>query len=135
MSTTTPLSATDLSELLSGLSPRLNAGRYVFVQAVAGIPPGTEPIATVREDEGLTLVLSQQQADEEALPYTFVAAWITLEVRSALEAVGLTAVVSTALAEAGISANVMAGFSHDHLFVPYERAADAVRVLTALTYS
>lgn len=123
----------ELSRLLRGLSPRLNDGRYVYVQVAGSAPPGAEPIVTVHEAEGLTLVLPQQQADQLALPYSFVAAWITLQVRSALEAVGLTAAVSTVLAGAGISANVVAGFSHDHLFVPHDRADDAMRVLAALT--
>ncbi len=111
----------------------MHDGRYVYVQVAGSVPAGAIPIVTVREEEGLTLVLSQQQADELGLPYTFMAAWITLRVHSALEAVGLTAAVSTALADAGISANVVAGFSHDHLFVPYDRADDAMRVLAAIT--
>lgn len=51
---------------------------------------------------------------------------------SALEAVGLTAAVALALTDAGISCNVVAGFHHDHLFVPFGRAAEAVAVLEAL---
>lgn len=125
-------SETGLYSLLQRLSPVLNDGRYVYVQVTSAVPASLEPIVTVREAEGLTLILLQHQADELALPYTFVAAWITLQVRSALEAVGLTATVSSALAESGISANVVAGFNHDHLFVPYESADDAIRVLAEL---
>lgn len=125
---------TDLGRLLSGMSPRLNDGAYVYTQVPPdGVPPGAEPVVVVREDEGVTLVLARGQADALGLPYDFVAAWITLEVRSALEAVGLTAAVSRALTEAGISANVVAGVAHDHLFVPHDRAADALRSLAALT--
>jgi hypothetical protein len=69
---------------------------------------------------------------DSGLEYHFTAAWITLRVHSALDAVGLTAAVSLALTDAGISCNVVAGFHHDHLFVPHTRAADAVRVLEAL---
>ena len=50
-------------------------------------------------------------------------AWITLGVESPLTAVGLTAAVSTALAEAGIACNVVAAMRHDHVFVPFDRAA------------
>ena len=46
---------------------------------------------------------------------------------------GLTAAVSTALAGAAISCNVLAGFHHDHLFVPADRADEALDVLLALT--
>ncbi len=63
----------------------------------------------------------------------FVAAWITLQVHSALEAVGLTAAVSHVLTGAGISANVIAGYTHDHVFVPVERADDAMSVLATLS--
>lgn len=73
---------------------------------------------------------------EELLPgqYVFicVAAWIALQVHSALYAVGLTAAVSSALAEAGVSCNVIAGYHHDHLLVPFERGQEALTILRAL---
>lgn len=123
----------ELEVLLRTMSPHLHDDRWVFTRVDAVVPPGAEPVVVVKEDEGLTLVLAQRRADELSLPYDLVVAWITLQVHSALEAVGLTAAVSRALAEAGISCNVVAGFTHDHLFVPYARAADAMRTLTALT--
>lgn len=61
-----------------------------------------------------------------------MAGWITLRIHSALDAVGLTAAVAQALAEYGLSCNVVAGFHHDHLFVPHERAAEAVALLEQL---
>ena len=123
----------DLRVLLSGLRPELNPGRYVYVTAPDGVgPDGARPVVTVREAEGLTLVLPQAEAAAARLPYSYVAGWITLRVHSALEAVGMTAAVSLALTDAGISCNVVAGFHHDHLFVPYDRAAEAVAVLETL---
>jgi len=122
---------TDLPELLRGLAPRRNAGSYVYVRLPA-VPAGAEPVVVVEEDEGTTLVLPQERADDLGLAYDFVAAWITLRIHSALDAVGLTAAVSRALTEAGISANVVAGYTHDHLFVPHERADEALHVLAAL---
>ncbi len=65
--------------------------------------------------------------------YDFVAAMITLKVRSRLDTVGLTAVVSSLLANAGISCNVVAGYFHDHLFVPVERAGEALELLGRLS--
>lgn len=124
---------TDLDSLLRHLSPRLNDGRYVYTRVTSGVPAGADPIVTVREAEGLTLVIPQEQADELGLEYNYVAAWITLEVQSSLDAVGLTAAVSRALTAQDISANVVAGYTHDHLFVPFSRAADAMRTLAALT--
>ncbi len=85
-----------------------------------------------REGGGLTAVVRRERADALGLTYDYVAAWITLRVHSALDAVGLTAAVSTALARAGISCNVIAGFHHDHLLVPANRAAEALETLTNL---
>jgi uncharacterized protein len=124
---------TDLRNLLRGMRPRLNPGAYVFTTVPATTPPmGLSPIVTVSEGEGLTLVLRQDEAHGAGLAYDFVAGWITLLVHSALEAVGLTAAVAAELAREGISCNVVAGFYHDHLFVPYDRVADAVNALNRL---
>jgi len=123
---------TDLSRLIHNMSPRLNPGHYVFTRVDSEVPEGADPIVTVREVEGLTLILVKEQADALSLSYDYVAAWITLEVHSSLEAIGLTAEVSRALTGEGISANVVAGFAHDHVFVPVERADDALRTLTEL---
>jgi hypothetical protein len=90
-------------------------------------------VAFVAEDEGLSVVLEQADADARGLSYHFVAAWITLTVHSDLAAVGLTAAVSAALTEVGISANVIAGHHHDHLLVPVERSDEALAVLGRLS--
>ncbi|MFI7340852.1 ACT domain-containing protein [Streptomyces sp. NPDC050085] len=123
---------TDLRKLLNGMSPELRPGRYVFTVVEGDVPPGLTPVVTVAEQEGLTLVLRREDADAAGLPYDYVAAWITLRVHSALDAVGLTAAVAQELAAAGLSCNVVAGFHHDHLFIPYERGAEAVTLLTDL---
>jgi uncharacterized protein len=113
---------------VSGLDPVRRPGEFVFVVADDGV--GAE--ATVREDEGMTAVLPRERADELGLEYDYVAAWITLRVDSTLEQVGLTALFSHALADAGISCNVLAGVHHDHLLVPADRAVEAIEVLCAL---
>ncbi|MFE3323495.1 ACT domain-containing protein [Streptomyces sp. NPDC059176] len=123
---------TDLGRLLSGMRPELNQGPYVFTSVSGPVPPGVRPVVTVAEEEGLTLVVRQPDADATGLAYDYVAGWITLRVHSALEAVGLTAAVARALADAELSCNVVAGFHHDHLFVPYERAEEAVALLREL---
>ena len=123
----------DLRTLLRGLRPELRPGRYVWTTVPGDeLPTGVTPVVTVSEREGLTLVVAEAQAASAGLTYQFTAGWITLRVHSALDAVGLTAAVSLALTDAGISCNVVAGFHHDHLFVPYARATEAVRVLEAL---
>jgi hypothetical protein len=119
---------TGLAALLRGLDPELRSGRYVFT-TVARVPPGLDPVVLVREDEGVTLVVEQTDADRLGLAYDYVAAMLTLRVHSALDAVGLTAAVAARLAGAGMSCNVVAGYFHDHLFVPADRGAEAVRLL------
>jgi len=123
----------NLQALLASLHPVLREGEYVYVLWPHGKPlePGIE--AAVREAEGLTVVLPRERADALGLAYDFVAAWITLEVHSELEAVGLTAAVGKALTEAKISCNVLAGFHHDHLLVPVADAPRAVEVLHELS--
>lgn len=123
----------NLQTLLATMHPVLRSGEYVYVLWPHGKPlvPGIE--AAVREAEGLTVVLPRAKADELGLKYDFVAAWITLEVHSELEAVGLTAAVSRALTDARISCNVLAGFHHDHLLVSVGDSARALEVLAELS--
>lgn len=125
---------TDLARLLHSMTPQLNPGEYVFCCVPADHDcSALQPIACMREREGLSLVLTREVADAHGLRYDYVAAWITLEVHSSLAAVGLTASFSAALAQAGISCNVVAGFHHDHLFVPSERAERALSTPRALS--
>jgi uncharacterized protein len=121
----------DLGRLLATMRPLLRRGEYVFATA-EDVLEGVEPVVTVREAEGVTLVLDRAQADAEGLGYDFVAAMVTLQVHSALDAVGLTAAVAQELTEHGISCNVVAGYFHDHLFVPHERGPEVVELLSAL---
>jgi uncharacterized protein len=125
---------TDISTLLQHMTPQLHMGEYVFCTVT---DPGQmdlqEIIGTFREKEGTTLILARETADRLQLPYTYIAAWITLTVHSSLEAVGLTAAFSAALAKAGISCNVVAAYYHDHIFVPAADAEKAMQALKALT--
>jgi hypothetical protein len=125
---------TDLAELIRGMDPRLNPGEYVFVtvQDLTGIERG-QALCEFREAEGTTLVLERRKADELKLNYEFIASWITLQVHSSLEAVGLTAACSGELAKHRISCNVMAGYYHDHIFVNRTDAPRAIQVLRELS--
>ena len=123
----------DLGALLAGMHPVLRPGRYAF----ATLSPGQyiEPehvIASIRESEGLSVVLAEEHARALGLSVAFTAAWITLDVHSDLAVVGLTAAFSQALAQAGIGCNVVAGTVHDHIFVPVDQADEAMAVLQAL---
>ena len=125
----------DLNTLLVLLEPSLLPGDFVFCTA-ANLKYGDfaelQPLASYQEEEGLTLVLAKQSADVAGLAYDSVFNCITLMVHSSLEAVGLTAAVSGKLAANGISANVMAAYHHDHVFVPENKAQLALQLLTEL---
>ncbi len=88
--------------------------------------------AMVTEAEGTTVVISAADAMRLDIEPEFVAAWLTLNVESALDAVGLTAAVSAALAADGIPCNMFSGYHHDHLLVPIESAERAIAILNAL---
>ena len=122
----------DLAEMLATLTVDRRPGVYTLV---TGEWPDLSADAEgfVREAEGVTWVVSVEAAERAGAPVGFRAAWLTLGVWSALDAVGLTAAVSAALASEGIACNVLAGFHHDHLLVPEDRAPDAIRLLEGLS--
>ena len=123
----------DLAQLLAGMAPELRPGTWAWCALPPGTPPGdVDAVATMRETEGLTVVVAEAAAHERGWPVAFRSAWITLRVHSDLAAVGLTAAFARALADAGIACNVVAGVHHDHLFVPVDRAGDALAALQAL---
>lgn len=121
---------TNLHEILGALRPHVRPGRFVVVTGPA--PDGVDAHARIVEDEGETLVLTQADADAAGLAYDALFGWITLQAHTSLEAVGLTAAVSTALARVGLSCNVLAGYYHDHLLVPADHVDEAVEVLGGL---
>ena len=111
----------DLKRLLSSLEPKLSEQRFTFAKTIDDSPGGA--FALIREDEGLCAI--REDAD---------GAWarISLGLHSSLDAVGLTAVLSRALADARISANIIAGLRHDHLFVPWGRRDEALALIRGL---
>ena len=119
----------DLVELLGNMSPELIDGEFVFCTFRGGRYgdyTDLKPIAAISESEGLTLVIPKSIADNRKLDYEFVFKCITLGVHSSLDAVGLTAAFSGKLTEHGISANVIAGYYHDHILVQSEYAERAI---------
>ncbi|GEM78995.1 ACT domain-containing protein [Vibrio superstes] len=121
----------ELDLLLKSMEPLLQEDEFVFCTVEGKLSDYVElnPVGTFIEPEGLTLVLERRIAEQKQLSFDGAFRMITLTVHSSLEAVGLTAAVSTKLAEKGISANVIAAYYHDHIFVP---AAKAERALQAL---
>ena len=117
---------------MKDLRPSLSPVLYVFCTLEGGRYGDlahTQPLATITEAEGLTLILPKDQADDAQLSYEGTFRCITLNVFSSLEAVGLTAAVASVLSDHGICANVLAGYHHDHVLVPAARAEAAVQIL------
>jgi len=124
----------DLSRLIATMRPELGPGRFVFATIPHGqaVPAGLAPVMLFREAEGMTLIVTPDEAARAGLAAIFPCRRITLTVHSALDAVGFLAAVTSRLAAAGISTNAVAAYHHDHLFVPEDRAAEAVALLEAM---
>jgi hypothetical protein len=120
----------ELKTLLGNLSPRLNAGEFVFLTIKERLPAHVHPLATFHEWEGESVLLRKEQAETIGLKHgADTYAWITLAIQTPLESVGLTAAVSAALAAEGIPCNVVAAFHHDHIFIPTPSAKKAMEIL------
>lgn len=123
--------ADELADVVRRLSPKVRSGAFVVVSLPSRSDVPVEAI--IHEDDAVTHVVARDVAKAEGWAYDFVAGWITLGVETDLALVGLTAIVATALAERGISCNILAGHRHDHLLVPLDRLDDALLVLARLS--
>jgi hypothetical protein len=125
----------ELEELLKSMSPELKPGEYVFCTVAGSLTDyaSLDPLACFRETEGLTLILAAEAAEKARLACQGTFRQITLTVHSSLEAVGLTAAVAAKLAAGGISANVVAAYYHDHIFVPSAKATAALAALKSFS--
>ena len=125
---------TDLKVLLKNSGPVLHEYAYVFCtlrrKAYERLP--IKPLGLFFEAEGVSIIIREEQANELNLPYESVWACITLNVHSSLTVVGFLAAITNKLAQEGISVNPVSAYYHDHLFVPWERKADAMKVLCEL---
>ena len=126
---------TRLSTLLASMGPQLCSKEYVFCTCSGSYEDYAHllPIASFREKEGLSLVLCKQDAQANKLTFETVFSKITITAHSSLNAIGLTAAIATALAGCGISANVIAAFHHDHIFVPANHVKKAMTALAQLS--
>jgi uncharacterized protein len=125
------LGETDLSKLLQSMNPVLREGEYVFCSIDSQTTDWLklEPICMFREEEGVTLIVDRQIADQSSISYNSTFRLITLSVHSSLEAVGFLAEITHKLAEHGISVNAISAYYHDHLFIPTEKAEQVVELL------
>lgn len=125
---------TDLAKLLTSMSPELLPGVFVFATLLPGtpLPAGLNPVMVFREREGATLILCEEEVGAAGLEFTFPSRMITLNIHSSLDAIGLLAAVTTRLASAGMGVNPVSAYFHDHLFVPADRADEAMTLLLSL---
>ena len=125
---------TDLGKLLQSMQPVLHTGIYVFATVDSAFDStGLAPRMTFEESEGKTLIFLQETAVLHNIDHEFPSRLITLNIHSSLEAVGFIAAITTKLASIGMGVNPVAAFHHDHLFVPADRANDAMRTLEELS--
>jgi len=125
---------TNLQKLLGSMSPELAPAVFVFATLPPGAPrpAGLDPVMVFREREGDTLILAEEEARAAGLSFAFRSRMITLNIHSSLDAVGFLAAITARLAAAGMGVNPVSAFYHDHLFVPADRAAEAIEILQAL---
>ena len=122
----------DLAVLLRSMEPVLAAQPYGYGMVAAGVATPSDAFAVIAEAEGVTGVAEVSVLEAAGIAFEGQWARISLTVHSDLAAVGLTAAIAAALGGQGISANVVAGYFHDHVFVQWERRADAMAALWAL---
>lgn len=124
---------TDLKDTLDSLKVSCDGIEYGF----ASIPDDSEisrnkVLATFQEKGRLAVIAPKEYLDTKDIDYEGPYAKLTIDVHTSLELVGLTAAMATELAEHGISANVVAAFYHDHVFVQYKLREEAIKLLEGL---
>ena len=131
------LGETKIEILLRSMQPLLSPEEYVFcsLQSSDLNNLALNPVGTFKEKEGLTLILTKQEADCHKLAYSAIFSMITLEVYSSLEAVGFIAAIASWLAQHNISVNPVSAYYHDHLFIPVARSREAMNLLQEFSKS
>jgi hypothetical protein len=122
---------TNLTVLLASMTPCLLPGVFVFSTIPVGtaLPAWLQPVMIFREAEGVTLIIERSEAIAANFPHVFPSRMITSQIQSSLEAVGFLAAITPRLAAAGMGVNPVSAYFHDHLFVPENRAVDAIKIL------
>ena len=88
----------------------------------------------IKEKEGMSLVLTKEDGMAMGFDCSNLMACISLDLGSSLLAIGLTASISQALSESLIPCNVIAGYYHDHIFIPVGEADAALEILQNLEF-
>jgi len=124
---------TDLKQTLSSLKVICDDIEYGFASVSLDSTIDREKVlATFHEDGYLAIIAPSAYLDSKGIENEGPFAKLTIDVHTSLEMVGLTAVLSTKLAEHEISANVVAAFYHDHVFVQYKLRQKAIELLESL---
>ena len=126
---------TDLKKILESIDPYLVDESFIFMttdQSLSSISNTLNPIASFKENEGLSIVITQATADKNAITYDSVFSCISLGVHSSLESYGLISIISRELTQNNISTNVFSGYYHDHIFVQSEKADKALEIISKI---
>lgn len=128
----------DLEAILRSILVSCDGKEYIYCatnsdSALMSLLP--DAIGLFREDEATTVIMLKdllQPSDYIQTSDSY--AKLTIDVHTSLEAVGLTAAIAKVLTDYGISANVVAAYYHDHIFVPYKSKDKAVEALSSLKH-
>jgi len=92
---------------MANMSPKLDPSVYVFctLEAELAQAHAKSALMVFKESEGVSLIVTEDYAKNSKLDYEFPCCRITLEVHSALEAVGFLAAIVPALAKQGMGVN------------------------------
>ena len=124
---------TNLSEVLKSLQVSCDGVEYGFASVKdKHINFCDDILGTFKENEGLTIIASKAYFEAKNIKFEGPYAKLTIEVHTSLELVGLTAVLAKKLAENQISANVVAGYYHDYIFVQYGICQKAIEAINNL---
>ena len=123
----------DLKQLLKTLRVVVRDGVWAYATYAGDVWNGAKKPQNValifEEREGTTVIARVDENTREDNRWV----WLELSVFSDLHAVGFLATIAKALAEADVPCNAVAGFHHDHIFVPEDKAETAIAVLEALS--
>lgn len=122
-----------LDALLAAIQPELDSEEWAFACVDATFPVAlAKPLLVFHEREGATIVAPAAELARFNVSYEGTWRRIVINAYSALDAVGFLAEMTRALTAENIPANVVSAYHHDHLFVPSDRAQDALTALAAL---
>ena len=125
---------TNLTQLIRSMEPVLLDGVYVFARVPSlADAAALNPRMMFQEKEAVTVILPRGAAQAVGLAFEFPSRMITLNIHSSLDAVGFLAAITTRLAALQMGVNPVSAFYHDHLFVPEDRAEDALQALVDMT--